>query len=135
MEELHEMDQRSPAILVAVDHRVYDVSSSPSYRKGGSYAKLAGRDCGRSLATHNIALLSRLNPDELQSWDDLTDLSSQERAALNDWIEFFDRKYPRVGTLVQTKSYAGSDQEDPDAELPTKGVFLTQSEPIDFFNL
>lgn len=96
-------------ILIAVDLRVYDVSSARHhYGPGGSYAILAGRDASRALATHAIPKSVR----SLEGWDELNDLSVSEREALNEWVSFFDSKYPRVGTLVPLHAWSGSGQED-----------------------
>ncbi|PJF17444.1 hypothetical protein PSACC_02759 [Paramicrosporidium saccamoebae] len=97
-------------VLIAVDQRIYDVTTGRHhYGPGGSYAALAGRDASRSLATH---IIPQLKTDSLQGWDELIDLTDKERSILNDWVAFFDFKYPRVGTLVPNHSWGGSGQED-----------------------
>ena len=97
-------------ILIAVDQRIFDVSSSPHhYGPGGSYHALAGRDASRPLATN---IIPKSKPGQLQEWDNLSDLTVEERKTLNEWVGFFDQKYPRVGTLVPLHAWAGSDQED-----------------------
>lgn len=100
-------------ILLAVDQRIYDVSSARHhYGPDGAYGALGGRDASRALATHSIP---RLKPGQMQGWDDLNDLTGEERASLNSWTAFFDGKYPRVGTLVRVHSWAGSENEDRDS--------------------
>lgn len=37
---------------------------------------------------------------ELQDYDHLTDLLPKQRDTLNEWVDYFDRKYPQVGTLM-----------------------------------
>lgn len=45
-------DENKPNILVAVNHRIYDVSKrSDIYGPGGGYNLIAGRDASRALAT------------------------------------------------------------------------------------
>lgn len=100
-------------ILLAVDQRIYDVTSARHYYGAeGSYGALRGRDASRGLATHSIP---RLKAGQVQTWDTLNDLTVGERESLNSWVAFFDGKYPRVGTLVQLHSWAGSDNEDRDS--------------------
>ena len=114
-----------PEILLAVDQRIYDVTSAAHhYGPGGGYAALAGRDASRSLATHRVPKLAK---GGVQAWDDLHDLSESERNALNDWVAFFDHKYPRVGTLVQLHAWAGSDNEEITPERP-KGFLIDHLE-------
>lgn len=114
-----------PEILLAVDQRIYDVTSAAHhYGPGGGYAALAGRDASRSLATHRVPKLAK---GRVQAWDDLHDLSEAERNALNDWVAFFDNKYPRVGTLVQVHAWAGSDNEEITPERP-KGFLIDNLE-------
>lgn len=97
-------------ILLGVGNNVYDVSSSPQYYgPDGSYAALAGRDASQSLASNRIL---KFESGHLQTFDTFTKMSSEERSTLNDWIAFFDRKYPQVGTVVRSHTWAGSDQEE-----------------------
>lgn len=107
-------------ILLALDQRVYDVTCAKHhYGRGGSYGALAGRDASRSLATHRII---KIKEEAVQAWDDLNDLSEEERKSLNEWVAFFDQKYPRVGTLMPLHAWAGSDNEEyPD---PPRGAIL-----------
>lgn len=88
-------------ILLAIEGRVYDVSSSRHYYgPGASYAGMAGRDASRALATNTVP---RLRADEPQAWDVLDDLTAEERETLDDWQAFFAKKYPRVGALVRPR--------------------------------
>lgn len=97
-------------ILIGVGNNVYDVSSSPQYYgQGGSYAALAGRDASQSLARNRVL---KFEPGQAQSFDLFNGMSAEERSTLNDWIAFFDKKYPQVGTVVRAHTWAGSDQED-----------------------
>lgn len=85
-------------ILVAVDMRVYDVTAARSnYGPGGSYSALAGRDASRSLALND---LYRYPKGELQEYDLLMDLTPKQRDLLNSWVDYFNRKYDVVGTLL-----------------------------------
>ena len=97
-------------ILIGVVNNIYDVSSSPQYYgPDGSYAALAGRDASQSLARNRIL---KFEPGQLQTFDTFKGMSPEERSTLNDWIAFFDKKYPQVGTVVRAHTWAGSDQED-----------------------
>ena len=92
--------------LIAVDWRVFDVSSSPKiYGPGGTYHYLAGRD-----ATRSIVLLQQIKPDaSVQEFDDYLDFTPEQRDSLNEWVEYFYSKYPEVGVLV--KQYSPKDPE------------------------
>lgn len=85
-------------ILIAVDMRVYDVTSArSSYGPKGSYAALAGRDASRSLALNDYYKYPK---GELQEYDYLFDLTPKQRDVLNGWVDYFNRKYDVVGTLL-----------------------------------
>lgn len=93
---------QSDRICLALDLRVYDVTPGRIYYgPGGSYHALAGRDASRALAIQELP--SNLKEDTLQPFDLLLDLTPDQRDILNEWIDFFDRKYTRVGTLVSIK--------------------------------
>lgn len=97
-----------PQILLAVDWRVFDVSSSPKiYGLGGTYDYLAGRD-----ATRSIVLLQEIKPnDQLQEFDDFLDFTPEQRDSLNDWVDYFYSKYPEVGLLVGSKASEPSKED------------------------
>lgn len=89
---------QDPRILIALDMRVFDVTSAKHlYGPGGSYACFAGRDASRAMAKGELMSLSQ---DELQEYDYLLDLPPKERDTLNEWVDFFGRKYETVGTLL-----------------------------------
>lgn len=52
------------------------------------------------MATHQFPQADINDPP---TWDDLNDLSEEELANLHGWIDLFDRKYDRVGTLKEKK--------------------------------
>lgn len=109
--ELRPFDGKSkPHILTSVGHNIYDVSSAPHfYGPNGSYSALAGRDASPSLSSGRI---QKLMSDRLQQFEQLAYYQGPEREALNGWIEFFNQRYPQVGTLVSAHTWAGSDQEE-----------------------
>lgn len=95
-------------LLIAVDWRVFDVSSSPKvYGPGGTYGYLAGRDASRSIVFYKELELNA----PLQEFDDYLDFTSEQRDSLNDWVDYFYSKYPEVGLLVSSKE-AKSPKED-----------------------
>lgn len=100
LDELRSYNGVEKEMLIAVDWRVFDVSSSPKiYGPKGTYDYLAGRD-----ATRSIVLLQELKPNaSTQQFDDYLDFTSEQRDALNDWVEYFYSKYPEVGLLVSSK--------------------------------
>ena len=83
-------------ILMAIKGKVYDVTAGRNhYGPGGPYASFAGRDASRALAKHSFDL-DLLTPVD-QPVDTLDDLSSEELAALDQWIGFMSAKYPYCG--------------------------------------
>ncbi|KAI0981285.1 hypothetical protein GJ496_001973 [Pomphorhynchus laevis] len=86
-------------ILVGLNHVVYDVSSRPDlYSSNGYYCMFGGRDISRAHATLQI------NEDNLrQSYDNLSDLSTEEQENLTIWQSQFDDRYPKIGMLVKDK--------------------------------
>eukprot|EP00949_MAST-11_sp_MAST-11-sp1_P003780 g3780.t1 len=83
-------------VLVAIQDKIYDVSSSDFYSKGGTYNVFAGRDAARALAKmdmHNTEPLDDPRTD---------DLSLAEIDTLNEWIMKFDSKYPVVGRVMRS---------------------------------
>ena len=82
--------------MIAVNFKVHDVSSGRRfYGPEGPYGLFAGRDASRALAQGNLE--SSALPTE---WDDLEDLTEEERASLCEWEGTFS-KYPVVGKLVK----------------------------------
>lgn len=67
---------------------------------------LAGRDASRALATGELPHFKGL-----QSWDNLADLTPDQRDELNGWIDFFYSKYEQVGSLVETVSAEDEETE------------------------
>ena len=76
---------------------MYDVSDADVFQEdGGAYAAWHGRD-----ATVCLARMSLAKDDvNSQEWDGLSD---EELRTLADWLEYFDAKYRRVGTLEEYK--------------------------------
>jgi hypothetical protein len=52
-------------------------------------------------------------PDHIQSFDDYLDQTVEEREVLNEWVNFYYKKYPEVGLLVRAKEEAtrGHDED------------------------
>ncbi|GMJ11125.1 membrane-associated progesterone binding protein 2 [Hibiscus trionum] len=83
----------SKPIYVAINGRIYDVTSGKSfYGPGGAYAMFAGKDASRALA--------KMSKNEEDVCADLDGLSEKEMGVLNDWVKKFEAKYPVVGRVV-----------------------------------
>eukprot|EP00052_Salpingoeca_macrocollata_P021753 m.187080 g.187080 ORF g.187080 m.187080 type:complete len:269 (+) comp21615_c0_seq3:2472-3278(+) len=90
-------------IYIAVLGNVYDVSAKAEfYGPGGPYACFAGHDASRGLA--------KMSFDVSSEWDDLKDLSAQEKQTVQDWEASYQAKYPCRGPLV--KEYSKSPGSD-----------------------
>eukprot|EP00300_Choanocystis_sp_HF-7_P042121 c888_g1_i1.p1 GENE.c888_g1_i1~~c888_g1_i1.p1 ORF type:complete len:115 (-),score=24.26 c888_g1_i1:157-474(-) len=96
--ELKAYDGKDPSkpILVALNGGVFDVTTGRSfYGPGGGYGALAGRDASRALAKMSLA------EEDLELPAD--DLTAEEQQTLSDWVARFETKYPRVGTLANSR--------------------------------
>lgn len=80
-------------IYIAINGRVFDVSSNRDMYGAGGYNCFAGRDATVGLA------MAMLDPAQ---WAGLTvaDMTDEDRAAAASWEAFFAKKYPQVGTLA-----------------------------------
>jgi len=84
-------------ILTAIYGDIFDVSRrSDLYGTGGSYSLFAGRDATRALS--KMQLTPTLFSGE---YDDLADLTDNERATARNWHEDFREKYDIVGRLLK----------------------------------
>ena len=81
-------------IHVAMSGLVFDVSSNrATYGSDGSYSIFAGKDASRALAK------SSLKVEDVTG--DVSDLTDAEKETLRKWVEFFQKRYPIVGKLVE----------------------------------
>lgn len=86
-------------IFISIKGKVYDCTKGAKfYGPDGPYENFAGHDASRGLAINSF------DPDVIQEWDepidDLSDLTEKEQEALDSWEDFFENKYPCVGTLI-----------------------------------
>lgn len=80
-------------IYIALRGMVYDVTSGAAfYGPEGGYAMFAGRDASKCLAKMSF------ETQELNK-QDLSDLTEEENKTLNDWIEKYEKKYKKIGTI------------------------------------
>lgn len=85
-------------IFIAIKGKVYDCSGGRQfYGPSGPYSNFAGHDASRGLALNSFDMGVVRNWD--QPMDDLKDLTPDQREALDSWHEFFEKKYPYLGTL------------------------------------
>ncbi len=96
LSELGRFDGADPArpILIAIRGQVYDVTRGRAfYGPGGPYGMFAGRDCTRALA--------KVSFDDGLFTGDESGLELHELDQLEEWIETFEGKYDRVGSLIE----------------------------------
>eukprot|EP00050_Salpingoeca_kvevrii_P006752 m.291410 g.291410 ORF g.291410 m.291410 type:complete len:250 (-) comp12467_c0_seq1:1183-1932(-) len=85
-------------IYLALNGVVFDVSARPDfYGPGSGYAVFAGRDASRGLACMDLA------PRPVE-WDELDDLTAEQKQTLREWCTSFESKYPVRGRLVKSKN-------------------------------
>ncbi|GCE98644.1 hypothetical protein ZYGM_001422 [Zygosaccharomyces mellis] len=88
----------SGRILLSIRGHVFDVTEGEAfYGKWGAYRKFAGTDCSNlfGYSMWDVSALGR------KCNHDLSDLSEQEMARVNSWLEYFRRKYPEIGYLKE----------------------------------
>ncbi len=96
-EQLQKYDgtKKDEPILMAVKGRIYDVSRGEAfYGPGGPYASFAGRDASRALAKHDTSKETADNPN-------ISDLTPDEKATLEEWAQNYEQKYPFIGLLQE----------------------------------
>lgn len=82
-------------ILLAVNFNVYDVSGSKHfYGINGTYPQYAGCDISRNLINFSV------EQNNLEDFDDLSDLTESQCCTLEEWDQQYSEKYPLVGRLV-----------------------------------
>ncbi|KAI5805427.1 cytochrome b5-like heme/steroid binding domain-containing protein [Peziza echinospora] len=79
-------------IFVAIKGTVFDVSGNrSSYGPGGAYHVFAGKDASRGLAKSSVK-----PEDAVSEWEDLDD---KEKGVLEEWYNFFSKRYNIVGRI------------------------------------
>ncbi|KAI9790509.1 MAG: hypothetical protein M1816_005016 [Peltula sp. TS41687] len=79
-------------VYVAVKGRVFDVTGNNAYAPNGPYHVFAGKDASRALAMSSTKAAD-VRPD----W---TDLGDKEKGVLNEWFNFFNKRYNIVGRVT-----------------------------------
>ncbi|KAI0364428.1 progesterone binding protein [Pilatotrama ljubarskyi] len=95
VEQLKQYDGSDPSkpIYVAIKGTVFDVTrKADTYGKGKSYNLFAGKDASRALG------MSSLKEEDAVS--DYSTLSEADTKTLNDWYDFFSKRYNIVGKVV-----------------------------------
>ncbi|KAG0355796.1 cytochrome b5-like heme/steroid binding domain-containing protein [Gamsiella multidivaricata] len=86
----HDGTNADAPIYVAIKGAVFDVSSKKEmYGPGAGYHCFAGKDASKALGK------SSLKPEDCIA--DYSDLNETELKTLNDWVVFFEKRYPVVG--------------------------------------
>jgi predicted heme/steroid binding protein len=92
--ELRAYDSSNERTYLGCNGLVFDVSSSPSYKEGGSYSQLAGHDASVALARMDLSAASLSLSDVV--------LTEEQQGSLETWAKFFVGKgYSIVGRLSQ----------------------------------
>ncbi|KAK2464787.1 hypothetical protein APHAL10511_003205 [Amanita phalloides] len=94
-EQLREYDGSVPGkpIYVAIKGTVFDVTRKADvYGPGKSYNIFAGKDGSRGLG------MSSLKPEDAVA--DYSELDDKDRKTLDDWYDFFRKRYDIVGRVV-----------------------------------
>ncbi|RAK72158.1 cytochrome b5 [Aspergillus fijiensis CBS 313.89] len=91
--ELHLADGTDPArpTLFAIKGIVFDVSRNPAFAPGGCYHEYAGKDPSHALARSSFQKSS--------CTAEFHHLGEQEQTILNEWFEFYKKRYRIVGKV------------------------------------
>lgn len=85
-------------ILLSVKGHVFDVTTGSSfYGKWGAYKKFTGTDCSNIFGypQWDLSALTRdCSPD-------LSGLADEQLERVDAWLEFFQKKYPEIGYVIE----------------------------------
>ena len=99
LEELSKYHGKTKKRLVGAKGLVFDVSSNEVYKApGGGYSMFCGNDASVALANMN-------HDDEYFNVKkhDWRKLDKEKLTTLNQWVDFFEKRYPIVGYLYDPK--------------------------------
>lgn len=102
-EQLKQYDgtDESKPILLAIQGRLYDVTKGRSYYgPGGGYHIFAGRDASRSFVTGCFDVNSE---QCTKNAHDLSDFDATQMNTIKEWMDFYEKSYKFVGTLINSK--------------------------------
>ncbi|KAJ2696447.1 Dihydrodipicolinate synthase [Coemansia sp. IMI 203386] len=89
----------TPALLLGLNGKVYDVSAAANfYGPGAAYSKLAGRDSTRALA--KASLQAEDIPEAAGKPVDASGLTESEQAMVRSWEQRLAIKYRVCGRLI-----------------------------------
>ncbi|KAJ2227796.1 hypothetical protein H4R99_006400 [Coemansia sp. RSA 1722] len=89
----------TPALLLGLNGKVYDVSAAANfYGPGAAYSKLAGRDSTRALA--KASLQAEHIPGADGKAVDASELTESEQAMMRSWEQRLAIKYKVCGRLI-----------------------------------
>ncbi|KAL6303507.1 progesterone binding protein [Sparassis latifolia] len=94
-EQLRDFDGSDPSkpIYVAIKGTVFDVThKADSYGKGKSYNIFAGKDASKALGMSSLKLEDAVS--------DYSTLPDNELKVLQDWFDFFSKRYNIVGRVI-----------------------------------
>ena len=85
--------ETSSQVYLSFDGHVFDVSTVEHYRKGkGGYAIYAGHECAWAITGSDLKgeYLGKFKPE----------LSTKDEESYDYWLDFYQKKYPHMGYLV-----------------------------------
>ncbi|PYH78218.1 hypothetical protein BO82DRAFT_291796 [Aspergillus uvarum CBS 121591] len=88
--------------LFAIKGIVFDVSKNPAFAPGGCYHEYAGKDPSHALARSSVHKSS--------CTAEYHHLGEQEQTILNEWFEFYKKRYRIVGKVSCDIPTGQSDQ-------------------------
>ncbi|TNV82448.1 hypothetical protein FGO68_gene4123 [Halteria grandinella] len=83
-------------LLVGIKGLVFDVSGKDVYMAGGGYQVFVGKDASCALAKMNFN--DDLMDPSKNHWKN--SLNEKEMKILNDWVEYYAKRYKIVGRIV-----------------------------------
>lgn len=93
-EQLKEFDgtDAGKPVYVAIKGIVFDVTSNrQQYTPPQGYSVFAGKDASKALGKSSLKVEDCIA--------DYAELNEEELQTLNKWVDFFTKKYPRIGNM------------------------------------
>ena len=117
--QLKEENLKNDRILVAVNGKVFDVTNDRAqYGPEGPYGIFAGRDASRMLGTFTLS-----GDAIIDSYDDLSDLTSAQMDKIKEWELQFTESFPMLGRLLkpgeEPTEYTDTEEESTNTHIKT----------------
>ena len=95
LDELRKYKAGNKKVYVGIKGLVFDVTGKDAYDEGKNYSVFTGRDASCALAKMNFT--EELLDPSINHWQ--TALNQQETKIMEDWVTYYAKRYPIVGSI------------------------------------